>query len=65
MDFTEEEMTTWPEPASVHEMRPKTIKYCKVCERDTPHQIRDGQGLVARICVLCLNRALIYELDRD
>jgi hypothetical protein len=58
-------MSAWPEPASFHDARPKTIKYCKTCQMETPHQIRSGPGVVTVICVACLGRALAYELDRD
>jgi hypothetical protein len=58
-------MTTWIEPAACREALPKTIKYCKTCQAETPHQIRSGPGMVANICVSCLERALAYELDRD
>jgi hypothetical protein len=58
-------MSCWPEPASFHEALPKTIKYCKICQRETPHQIRGGPDVVAVICISCLERALRYQLDRD
>jgi hypothetical protein len=47
--------TTWP----------KALRYCQACHQETPHQLRQGAGVVATICVLCLQRALNYELDRD
>jgi hypothetical protein len=58
-------MSAWPEPASFHDVLPKTIKFCKACQRDTPHQIRANPGVTVVICVPCLNRALLYESDRD
>jgi hypothetical protein len=58
-------MKSWPEPASFHEALPKTIKYCKTCARETPHQIRGGRDLIAVICISCLERALKYQLERD
>lgn len=58
-------MSTWPEPASYHEALPRTIKYCKTCQRETPHQIRSGPGVVANICISCLERALSYARERD
>jgi hypothetical protein len=57
-------MSSWPEPVSFHEP-PTTIKFCKICQRETPHQIRGGEGVVAVICIPCLDRALTYELERD
>ena len=44
---------------------PSTLRFCKVCEGQTPHQVRTGSGVVATICIPCLERALQYELDRD
>jgi len=58
-------MNAWPEPASFHEALPKTLKYCKTCQSETPHQIRCGPGLTAMICIACLDRALAFELARD
>lgn len=58
-------MSSWPEPASFQELLPTTLKFCKICQRETPHQIRGGEGVVAVICIPCLRRALTYELDRD
>jgi hypothetical protein len=58
-------MSSWPEPASFHELLPTTIRFCRSCERETPHQIRAGDGVVAVICIPCLGRALTYELERD
>ena len=44
---------------------PKTLRYCRTCSKETPHQIRQGAGVVVTLCVPCLERALTYELDRD
>lgn len=44
---------------------PKTLRYCQTCRKETPHQLRQGAGMVVTICVPCLERALSYELDRD
>ena len=58
-------MKTWPEPAPVPEQLPRTMKHCGTCRKETPHQIRIGSGVTALICIVCLQRALAYELDRD
>ena len=42
-----------------------TLRYCKVCQKETPHEIRAGAGITARPCVECMERGLKYELDRD
>jgi len=44
---------------------PKTIRYCKVCRRETPHEILAGSGVVAKVCIPCLEQTERYELDRD
>lgn len=44
---------------------PRTMRYCGICQHETSHLIRSGDGIVAILCLPCLNRALDYELDRD
>lgn len=44
---------------------PKTMRFCRTCQKETPHQLRQGTGAVVSLCVPCLERALSYELDRD
>jgi hypothetical protein len=44
---------------------PKTIRYCTTCAKETPHEIREGSGIIATICLPCVERALSYELDRE
>ena len=58
-------MSAWTEPASHQDNLPRIMKYCKVCQQDTPHEIRRWAGLRATICVACIRRALAYDLDRD
>jgi hypothetical protein len=58
-------MNTWIESVSYQEALPKTLKYCKTCQMETPHQIRCGERSVANTCIFCMERALAYELDRD
>jgi len=58
-------MLNWPEQPAVAMPLPRTMQYCKVCQRQTAHEIRTGAGVIARICTTCLERALRYELDRD
>jgi hypothetical protein len=44
---------------------PKTIRYCPLCGKQTTHEFKEGGGLVATICIPCVERALSYELDRE
>ena len=44
---------------------PKTFRFCKVCRKETPHEILANEGVVAYICIPCLEEDLLYELDRD
>jgi hypothetical protein len=44
---------------------PKTLRYCKLCQKETPHEIRVGAGVVAKFCVACMERELFYELEKD
>ena len=51
--------------ASLDCLTPKTLLFCPVCRRVTPHEIREVTGVAATACVPCINRALCYELDRE
>jgi hypothetical protein len=51
--------------AAVEDGLPRILKYCKLCQRETPHQISKGAGVSAVICVPCWHRAVAYELERD
>ena len=65
MNPTEGKMSSRSEPAPLDDALPKTVKYCKKCQRGTSHQIRGGPGVGLFICIPCLSRALTYELERD
>ena len=43
----------------------KTIKFCKACDRETPHGIFQCDSNVVRICTACLERTRTYEQDRE
>jgi NMD protein affecting ribosome stability and mRNA decay len=47
------------------ECGPTTLRVCLSCQKETPHQIRAGAGATVKICVRCLERALLYEETRD
>jgi len=51
-------MSVWP----VH-FAPKTLHYCPLCQKETPHEIREAAGVA--VCLGCVERALSYELDRE
>jgi len=34
-------------------------KYCERCRAATPHQVREQEGIVAKICVVCLLRGYL------
>ena len=44
---------------------PRTLRYCKVCQKETSHEIRAGARVIARMCAECLKRALDYARSRD
>ena len=48
-----------------YQTQPKTIRFCKACQQETPHEVREGGGVVAKLCIPCMERTLYYELDRD
>lgn len=52
------EMPVEETPASL----PRILRHCKRCHEVTPHQIHNGELVV---CLLCVERALNHELDRD
>jgi len=58
-------MSAWAGPVSLPDRLPKFFKHCKTCQKDTAHEIRNGEGVVVVICISCLTRALIHELGRD
>ena len=39
-------------------------KYCERCRATTPHQVRENDGLIAKICVVCLQRGDLSEKRR-
>lgn len=51
--------------ASLPQLRPRPLEYCPVCRKQTPHEIRESDGVLAAICLDCLERAVTYEMDRD
>ena len=40
-------------------------KYCERCRATTPHQVRENDGLIAKICVVCLQRGDLWEKRRS
>jgi hypothetical protein len=58
-------MEYWPGYASKADPLPRTLRFCKVCQKETPHEIRSGVGLTAKICVKCFEDARRHEPDRD
>jgi len=65
MNLTERKMSAWPEPASYRDAPPTAIKYCRICQRETSHQVRSGRGALAVICIPCLYRVFSCEPKRD
>jgi hypothetical protein len=41
---------------------PVTTRFCKQCADYTTHEVRRGAGVVAKICRLCLARAIRYQV---
>jgi len=54
-----------PSETALNRAWPKTLRFCQTCHRETPHQLRQGAGVIVKLCVPCLERALSYEQDRD
>jgi hypothetical protein len=45
-------------PASL----PRILRHCRRCQEMTTHEVHDNSLVV---CLLCVERALNYELERD
>jgi hypothetical protein len=58
-------MLEWPGNDPTPAPLPRILRFCKTCQKQTPHEIRTGAGVAAAICIACLQRALNYELSRD
>jgi hypothetical protein len=43
----------------------KTLHYCKVCTKETTHEIHQTTGAETASCVPCMERSISYELDRE
>jgi hypothetical protein len=43
----------------------KILRFCRFCECETAHEIRNGSHGPRINCVRCRERALLEELDRD
>jgi hypothetical protein len=43
---------------------PSALRLSKTCQKETPHEIRRLANSSIRICVPCLERAALSELDR-
>jgi len=43
----------------------KTLLYCKICLRDTSHEIHLLAGAESANCLRCEERTVCYELDRE
>ena len=44
---------------------PRTLSFCAVCGEYTPHELLEGDGVIAKICVRCVERELTDLLNRD
>ena len=44
---------------------PRTMSFCKTCGKHTPHEWREGDRVVAKICVACVERDDLYALEGD
>jgi NMD protein affecting ribosome stability and mRNA decay len=58
-------MSTAPQPSQGATARPRVLRYCRHCERETPHEIHAADGMNIAVCVRCVERARFYELERD
>jgi len=54
---------SWPGYSSKADPLPRTIRFCKVCQKETQHEVRTGAGVVAKMCVDCLYALLNFKGD--
>ena len=54
-------MATLLQSASTDDRLPHVLRHCQRCSMSTPHEIHAG----VVVCLLCIERARNYELDRD
>ena len=54
-------MATALQSGPTNDRLPRLLRYCPRCSITTPHEIQ--ADLV--VCLLCIERARNYELDRD
>ncbi len=57
-------MSTAP-PIEPLRQPPRTLCYCVSCGEHTPHELLEGEGIVAKVCVRCAERQLTDMLARD
>ena len=57
-------MGTTSQPGQTAEYS-RILQRCRRCGRETPHEIHATDGMNIKVCVCCVERALMYELDRD
>ena len=43
----------------------KILRYCRYCGKETPHEVRGSSHGPRIMCLICRERALQEELDRD
>jgi hypothetical protein len=43
----------------------RILRYCKYCEKETPHEARIGPDGSSEVCIRCRELALMEELDPD
>lgn len=57
-------MSAWAEPVWFREEAPRLLTYCRICNRQTPHEVTCApDGAPADVCVACLIRALVHQLE--
>lgn len=53
-------MRTWATEKSV-----TTLRLCQTCKQETPYRICTGEGCKAYVCIVCEQRAELYQQSRD
>ena len=43
----------------------RILRYCKYCEKQSPHEVRSGPDGTSKVCIRCREDELMAELDPD
>jgi len=54
-----------PRPIKADTAYSRMLQLCRRCGRETAHEVQSADGINVKVCLRCVERAMLYELDRD